>query len=41
MVFAILSPDCLVLPDGSLQPLSVDFPNPLNGFKQRALPGIL
>ena len=34
VVLAILSPDCLFLPDGSLQPLSVDLPDPLNGFKQ-------
>ena len=34
VVFAILSPDRLFLPDGSLQPLSVDLFHPLNGFKQ-------
>ena len=34
MVLAILSPDCLFLPDGSLQPLGVDFPDTLDGFKQ-------
>ena len=34
MIFAVLSPDCLLLPDGSLQPLSVDLPDTLDGFKQ-------
>ena len=41
VVFAILSPDCLVLPDGSLQPLNVDLFHPLNGFKQPCSAGYL
>ena len=34
VVLAILSPDCLLLPDGSLQPLGVDLFHPLNRLKQ-------
>ena len=41
VVFSILSPDCLFLPDGSLQPLSVDLFHPLNGFKQPCSAGYL
>ncbi len=41
MIFAVLSPDCLVLTDGSLQPLSVDLFHPLDGFKQPRSAGYL
>jgi len=41
VVFSILSPDCLVLPDGSLQPLGVDLFHPLDGFKQPCSAGYL
>ena len=41
VVFAILSPDCLFLPDGGLQPLGVDLFHPLNGFKQPRSAGYL
>ena len=41
MVFAILSPDCLFLLDGGLQPLGVDLFHPLNGFKQPCSAGYL
>ena len=41
VVLAILSPDCLFLPDGSLQPLGVDLPDTLNGFKQPCSAGYL
>ena len=40
-VLAVLSPDCLFLPDGSLQPLSVDLFHPLDGFKQPRSAGYL
>ena len=41
VIFAVLSPDCLLLTDGSLQPLSVDLFHPLNGFKQPCSAGYL
>ena len=41
VVFSILSPDRLFLPDGSLQPLGVDLFHPLNGFKQPCSAGYL
>ena len=41
VVLAIFSPDCLLLTDGSLQPLSVDLFHPLNGFKQPCSAGYL
>jgi len=41
VVLAFLSPDCLFLPDGSLQPLRVDFPDTLNCFKQPCSAGYL
>ena len=41
VIFAVLSPDCLVLTDGSLQPLSVDLFHPLDGFKQPRSAGYL
>ena len=40
-VLAVLSPDCLFLPDGGLQPLGVDLFHPLNGFKQPCSAGYL
>ena len=41
VVLAVLSPDCLILPDGSLQPLGVDLPDTLDGFKQPRSAGYL
>ena len=41
VILAIFSPDCLFLPDGSLQPLGVDFPDTLNCFKQPRSAGYL
>ena len=41
VVPAVLSPDRLFLPDGSLQPLGVDLFHPLNGFKQPCSAGYL
>ena len=41
VIFAVLSPDCLFLPDGGLQPLGVDLFHPLNGFKQPCSAGYL
>ena len=41
VIFAVLSPDCLFLPDGSLQPLGVDLPDTLDGFKQPRSAGYL
>ena len=41
MVLAILSLDRLFLPDGSLQPLGVDLPDTLDGFKQPRSAGYL
>jgi hypothetical protein len=41
VIFAVLSPDCLFLPDSGLQPLSVDLFHPLDGFKQPCSAGYL
>ena len=41
VVLAILSPNCLFLPDGSLQPLGVDLFHPLDSFKQPRSSGYL
>ena len=40
-VLAILPTHCLVLLDGSLQPLGVDLPDTLDGFKQPRSAGYL
>ena len=41
VIFAVLSPDCLFLPDGGLQPLGIDLPDTLDGFKQPRSAGYL
>ena len=41
VIFTVLSPDRLVPPDGSLQPLGVDLFHPLDGFKQPRSAGYL
>ena len=41
VVFAIFPTHCLMLPDGSLQPLGVDLFHPLNSFKQPCSAGYL